>query len=110
MNHKVRGFYPFKGMFLWADIRVCERLLSQMNESRIMYYRGKIHALIEEFYNELAAIKSECEEYEKVLNSLAEEQQLIEDAVNEEHQDDLSRKRKIKKGGVDFVITEADNL
>lgn len=57
------------------DIRVCERLLSQMSEKTVMDYRTQFHSLISDFYNELAVIKAEVEEHEKALNSLDENEQ-----------------------------------
>lgn len=99
MIHKIRGFYPFKGLFLLVDIRVCERLLSQMSESTVMKYRGRFHSLIEEFYNELATIKVEAEEYEKALNTLNENEQTKAQAKTQtiEETTDTTVAKRLKK-------------
>jgi hypothetical protein len=96
MQHRVKGFYPFKGLFMSIDIRVCERLLSQMPESKVMEFRGKFHSLISEFYGELAAVKAGIEEYELTLNTLDENAEAKTEPTTEnieESLDSSTRKR-----------------
>jgi len=96
MQHRVKGFYPFKGLFMAIDIRVCERLLSQMPESKVMEFRGRFHSLISEFYGELSAVKAEIEEYELSLNTLDENEK-----TNSEVNSETSSKAGDKSLGKD---------
>lgn len=101
MNHKVRGFYPFKGLFLQIDIRVCERLLSQMSEKTVMDYRTQFHSLISDFYNELSVVKTELEEYEKALNTIEENEETNTETNPETNPETNEQKKRkaLKSGG-----------
>lgn len=64
MNHKKKGFYSFKGIFLEIDIKACDRLVSAIDEEFILSLREEIASLNRVLYDRFVTAKVAIEDRE----------------------------------------------
>lgn len=51
MNHKIKGFYDFKGEFLYVDIRISQEIFSEMADEDKMRLRTFVNSHAEGIFN-----------------------------------------------------------
>lgn len=64
MNHKVRGFHSFKGRYLVLELKICEHLVSNLDDGQIIQIRQRVQDLNTDLYRILTMSKEELEEKE----------------------------------------------